>query len=212
MIVLSAGGPNSTILVDNFNDGDDAGWEHEDSTAGTLWGPAIFDASSGAYHLASSGLVPVTDLNVGTIDAHWLRSVNNPRFPNGTLRRTFRANTFGTAVGFLLRTNDEKQTDYGSYGSTSFGTFYIERFNARPRRTVPEDLAMVDPGCFSFVAGQAYHAEGSVVGHTIRMKAWRVGDPPASPILSVTDKDLGTASGRGDCTFFGRDEPVLSRL
>jgi len=211
-IVLTAGGPNRTILVDDFNDGDDAGWEHEDLTEGTAWGPAIFDASSGAYHLQSSGLVPVDDPNVGTIDAHWRPSINEPRFANGTLRGTFRADTAGSTVGFLLRTNDEAVTDYGFYGSTSFGTFYIESFDTTTHPNAPQTIiAMADPAEFPFVAGQAYHVEASVVGHNIQMKAWKVGDPePVTPMLSLQDKSLKPESGSAICVITIFDPVPLS--
>jgi hypothetical protein len=197
VIVLAAGDPNSTILVDDFTEGNDAAWEHEDTTLGTAWGPGIYDASSGAYHLQSTGFVPVDDPNVGTIDAHWIPSLNAPRYSNGTLRGTFRADTQGTTVGFLLRANEETFTDYGFYGSSSFGTFYIERFDQSQKI-----IAMADPSQFPFVVGETYNVQGSVVGHRIEMKAWKVGDPePSSPMLSVTDKGLNPPSGSAICVL-----------
>jgi hypothetical protein len=213
VIVLSAGGPDDTILVDNFNDRNDVGWGHEDLSVGKPWGPAIFDASSGAYLLESSGCVPVSDPLVGTLDAHWLRSEGRPRFANGTLRGTFRANTQGSTVGFLLRSNDETGTDYGFYGSTGFGTFYIERFDPVANPSAPQTIiAMADPRESPFVAGQTYHVEASVVGHRLRMKAWKVGDrEPRGPMLSLTDRGLGARSGSAICVIAMFDpEPLIA--
>ena len=48
-----------TILIDDFSDGNDAGWTRIDSNAGQAWGPGTFDASSGAYQLGTTGEVPV---------------------------------------------------------------------------------------------------------------------------------------------------------
>jgi hypothetical protein len=205
VMVLGAGGPNSTILVDDFSADNDAAWEQEDTTLGTAWGPGIYDASSGAYHLESTGFVPVTDPNVGTIDAHWIPSLNAPRYSNGTLRGTFRADTQGTTVGFLLRANEETFTDYGFYGSTSFGTFYIERFDQS--QTI---IAKADAAKYPFVVGETYNVQASVVGQTIEMKAWKVGDPePSCPMLSVTDKGLKPNSGSAICVLLIIDPAPL---
>jgi hypothetical protein len=210
-LVLTAGGPQSTILVDDFNDGDDAGWEHEDLTPAQM---ATFDASSGSYTLDSVVPIPITDSNAGTIDAHWGPSINDPRFSNGTLRGTFRANTEESTVGFLLRTNDEAVTDYGFYGSTSFGTFYIESFDTTTHPNAPPQtiIAMADPAEFPFVAHQAYHVEASVVGHNIQMKAWKAGDPePVKPMLSLKDKSLNPDSGSAICVITIFDPVPLSK-
>ena len=48
-----------TILIDNFDDGNDDGWTREWYLPNDRGGPPVFDATSGAYHLMSSGLVPV---------------------------------------------------------------------------------------------------------------------------------------------------------
>jgi hypothetical protein len=150
---------------------------------------------------------------VGAVDAHWVPSIDNPRFSNGTLRGTFRANTEGSTVGFLLRANEEAVTDYGFYGSTSFGTFYIESFDPTTHPDAPQTIiAMADPAKFPFVAGQAYHVEASVVGHDIQMKAWKVGDPePVKPMLSLRDKSLKPDSGSAICVTVIFDPVPLSK-
>ena len=100
-------------------------------------------------------------------------------------------------MGFLLRDNEETESDYGFYGSTSFGTFYIERFEFGAHPEAPQTIiAMADASKFPFVAGVNYHVEGSVVGKKISMKFWKVGDPePGIPQLTVTDKTLKPGFG-----------------
>jgi hypothetical protein len=215
VIMLTAGGPNSTILVDDFNDGNDDGWEHEDVTPAQM---ATFDASSGYYTLDSFVPVPIDDPSVGTVDAHWEPSIANPRFSNGTLRGTFQANTEGSTVGFLLRANEETFSDYGFYGSSGFGTFYIERFDTSAPPTPDQQfpgqtiIAMAKPAEHPFVVGQAYHIAASVVGQNIQMKAWKVGDPePVTPMLSVRDRGLKPNSGSAICTVVIFDPVPLSR-
>jgi hypothetical protein len=210
MILLTAGGPNSTVLVDNFNDRNDDGWIHDDLTPAQM---ATFDASSGSYTLDSVVPVLVGDPSVGTVDTHWGPSINHPRFSNGTLRGTFRANTKGSSVGFLLRANDVVGSDYGFYGSTSFGTFYIESFDPTTHPNAPQTIiAMADPAKFPFVAGQAYRIEASVVGQNIQMKAWKVGYPePVKPMLSLRDMSLKPSSGSAICVLVIFDPVPLSK-
>lgn len=188
--VLAAGG--SAFLIDNFDDGDADGWDQNDFT-----GVGIYDASSGAYVIESGIPIAVDDPSVGTIESHWLRSLEIPRFANGTVRGTIRANTDGTTLGFLLRDNEDTESDYGFYGSTSFGTFYIERFEFGAHPEAPQTIiAIADPDDFPFVAGVTYNLEGSVVGHQITLKAWPVGEEePEQPTLSVTDTVLKAGHG-----------------
>jgi hypothetical protein len=199
-IVMVAAGPHGTIPVDDFDDGDDVGWKHEDFTPAQV---ATFDASAGSYTLDSAVAVPIDDPFAGTVDADWEPSEGRPRYSNGTLRGTVRANTAGSTVGLLLRADDESGTDYGFYGSTGFGTFYIARYDFGTNPSAPQTIiAMADPAEFPFVAGQDYRIEATVVGSRIRMKAWKVGAPePADPMLSLEDKGLKPSSGSTLCVI-----------
>jgi hypothetical protein len=181
-----------TFLLDDFNDGDAVGWDRNDFT-----GIGIYDASSGEYVIRAGGPIAVDDPSVGTMESHWERSLGAPQFTNGTMRGTVRANTYGTTAGFMLRDSDVTETDYGFYGSTSFGTFYIERFDLNAHPSAPQTIiAMADPEQFPFVAGVTYNLEASVVGDRLKLKAWPVGTAePEAPILSVTDKALKPGPG-----------------
>jgi hypothetical protein len=191
----TAAGIGRGILVDNFNDGDSEGWIETDFTSGR----GSFDASSGSYVLSTTEPIPIDDPSVGTLDADWERSEDNPRFANGTVRGIIRANTDGTTVGFLLRDSHDTESDYGFFGSTAFGTFYIERFELVAHPEAPQTiLAMADPEEFPFEVGQTYVLEASVVGNKLTLKAWNICDPePERPILKVTDKVLGPRNGSG---------------
>ncbi len=196
--VLAQGG---AIVIDNFSDGNDDSWSHMDYTEGMPWGPAIYDASSGAYLLQSADLVPADDPNVGSIIATWEPSRNKSKFSNGSVRLRVRANGDGTTAGVILRANDQTHTNYGFYGSTSFGTFYIERYDlSQPNpQTI---IAMADPSQAPFAAGEDWYIEGGVVGNRLWLKAWKVGDPePDKPLLTVKDKELGPNSGSLVCVI-----------
>jgi hypothetical protein len=189
----------NTVLIDDFSDGDDTGWSHLDTTDGTPWGPAIYDASDGSYTLESAGAVPADDINTGAIIATWEGSRGRPRFANGAVRGKVRANTPGTTAGFVLRANDEVHTDYGFFGSASFGTFYIERFDG----SLPNPqtiIAMADPNEAPFAAGEDWYFEAGAVGNHLWLKVWKVGEPePARPLLSLKDKTLRPGSGSLIC-------------
>jgi hypothetical protein len=202
LAAVAAAAGHKTILVDDFNDGDSEDWEETDFTGGR----GIFDASSGAYLLETTEPIPIDDPSVGTLDADWEPSEDNHFFSNGTVRGMIRANTWGTTVGFLMRDSHETESDYGFFGSTAFGTFYIERFELVAHPEAPQTiLAMADPEEFPFAAGEDWNIEASVNGHKLELWAWRVGDKrPKKPLLSVKDKVLGpeSASGLAAIAFF----------
>src|SRR5262245_2049021 len=113
--VVGAGKKNAFFLIDDFNDGDSEGWLEADFTGGR----GSFFVTDDAYQLQTTESIPVDDLSVGTLDADWEASEDNPLFANGTVRGVVRANTYGTTVGLLLRDSHETESDYGFYGSTS---------------------------------------------------------------------------------------------
>ena len=207
-VVLLAAGHEGTILHDKFNDGDADGWDQNDFTVDSPGGPGTYNVIDGEYVIESTGPIPVDDPSVGTIESHWVASEDNPKFSNGNMRGTIRANTGGTTIGFTLRDSDETETGYDFCASTSFGTFYIDRFDAfaTPPQTI---LAMADPIRFPFVAGETYHIEASLVGDKLQMRAWKHGDrKPKKPILSVTDGTLGQIQDRRSlCWFFSTPIP-----
>jgi hypothetical protein len=179
------------IFVDDFADGNDAGWTRIDFT-----GIGSFDANSGAYRLRTESALPPDDPFVGTMAATWEGARDNPAFGHGIVHGTIRANTEGTTAGYLLRanTNPNEDHDYGFFGSSSFGTFYIERFDLNAGgQTI---IAMADPEEHPFVIGEDYRIEAGVWGDFIWMRAWKVGDPrPLLPMLVVRDDTFGPENG-----------------
>ncbi len=210
LVLPATGARAQTFLVDDFNDGNDVGWTREDTTIGQPWGPATYDATSGAYHLQAAAPIPVDDLNGGLIEATWDASVGNPLFANGFARGMIRADTPGTTLGLGLRVDDEAGTDYGFYGSTGFGTFYIERFD--PSLPSPQTiLAMADTALFPFALGEDWNLEAGAVGNRLTLKAWRVGQPePVNPLLTVLDSAFGQPGPTNLCAISFFDGAVVS--
>jgi len=192
-IALAAGG--STILIDDFDDGNSDGWEERDFSEAQN---GVFEVSSGAYVLRTTAPIPITDLGVGTLDADWEASEGEPRYANGTMRGIIRANTDGTTVGFSMRENHEFETAYGFWGSTSFGTFYIDRFDLFDPDGPQTIIAMADPEEFPFEVGVTYILEASLDGHKLTLKAWPIDEEePSQVILSLHDREFDPESGTG---------------
>src|SRR4029434_1672671 len=99
-ILLATGARAQVLFSDDFGDGNDDGWARLDSYFGQPWGPGIYDASSGAYHLHSSRPVPVSHPFFGFIESEWEGSENNSDFRNGVMHGTVRADTSGTTCGY----------------------------------------------------------------------------------------------------------------
>jgi hypothetical protein len=76
-----------TILIDDFNDGNDDGWLRVDDSAGVA-GPGIFDASTGQYNLMTTGFAP----GFAVVSSYW-DSSSDPLYSNGYLRAKVKANT-----------------------------------------------------------------------------------------------------------------------
>jgi hypothetical protein len=202
VLALAAWGDQNAKLVDDFNDGDAVGWDQNDFT-----GQGVFDASSGEYAIYAPNPIAIDDPSQGGIESHWALSNSIPSFANGTFQATIRANSFGTTMGFLIRDSERTENDYAFYGSTSFGTFYIEKFLAADTAAPQKIIAMADPSKFPFQVGVNYNISGSVVGNRISMKFWKVGDPePSEPQLVVRDKDVrpGVGSRISVYMFFDR--------
>ena len=170
--------PAQTILIDDFNDGNDEGWTHY---APDFLAPGIFVVEDGVYHIRSeretnadgkNWLIPLWDLSA------------DPTFSNGFVRATVRANSSGEAVGPIMRVN-EASALYYFVGNAHTRQFFIGRQDIRAGTYNEYYL----PGV-SFDAGDDWIIEGGILEDRLSMKVWRPGDPePASPQRVFDDPD-----------------------
>ena len=165
-----------TILIDDFNDGDDAGWVRIEDF-GDLAGPRIFDTSTGAYNLRTTNLVaPGT---YGAVGANWEQS-GDPSFSNGFLRAKVKANTMGTSVGLNLRTDNQLVNGYTFVGSTEAGIFRF--LNCTGLSCSFRDTNV------RFAPDEEWFIEAGAVDDHITMKVWQVGEnEPLEPQLDFHD-------------------------
>ena len=161
-----------TVLIDNFNDGNDDGWTHYTS--------GIFDASSFAYNLKSSQTL---------ISSGWDGS-SDPKFSEGFLRTKIRKETLGIGVALFMRATGGLG-DYVVAGTTD-DTFGIFRTDYGPPRTQHE-LVKLDKAEFFMDPNEYWWIEGGFVGNQITLKVWRDGElEPSLPQLTVTDSTYTT--------------------
>jgi hypothetical protein len=182
-VVLTANG--ETIVIDDFNDGNEDGWTHvTDIPASRPWGPGIFDASSGAYHLGTTGVVGSGFL-VGGIRSAWDRS-SDAMFADGIWRTTLRVDNAGTEAGFVVRFDPKSVSGYvfGLDAPSQTG----QPFFLRADRGVPAMLTYVAVPGVRIRAGEDWILEAGAVGDLITMKAWPASQPePDSPQFTLTD-------------------------
>jgi protocatechuate 3,4-dioxygenase beta subunit len=193
------------ILIDNFNDGNYDGWIGY-NLEGPI-GPSIFDASSGAYRLASTGAF----WNVGDIrnwdefrfttvlDTIWdpvLRTGigDLPFYSNGLFRFRFRIDGNATHLRLHMRANQVRPNAWSFYtfGATSLTgsqdpendpVFVFRKQVAGVGRD--ELLEFGNPRLH-----EEWMLEAGAIGNQLTMKWWPVGGPePAEPQFERTDPD-----------------------
>lgn len=179
------------ILIDDFNDGNDDGWTHMDSNEGKAWGPGIYDASSGEYHLGTTGTVPgrQVDRERGFMLSIWDES-SDPFYSEGFVRTKFRSDTFHGHSVILFRYSGDIASGLNGYvfgGSSGIG------FNFNRITNTKSTLSRVLGGGLIPAVGEEWWMEAGGLGSELSMKVWRVGEPePASPQLRFSDSTYTT--------------------
>jgi len=175
-----------TILIDDFNDGNDDGWTQYDGL--TDAGPRIVDASSGVYHLQSTG-----PANTHPEDNHVWSTWNasgDPVFSNGLVRVKVRSDSSGGIVGPILRVVNPSEPESGYYflADPHWERFFIARFDARVGHDWRE-FYLPYPR-LRFNDRQDWIIEGGCVDNLLSMKVWLDGYPePEFPQLAILDPE-----------------------
>ena len=197
LVCLALSGRAETIVIDDFNDGNDDGWIHVDLLGEQPGGPGIYDVSSGEYNIRSTDVVPAEVF--GPIASLWAGSAD-PAFSDGVLRATLRTNSAGAATNLLMRFG-MAQSGAGAGGySLSMGTpsvvgtplesdfaFVVIQGNEAVR-FVPFDI----PGV-TVNTGENWIVEMGAIGDQISLKAWpEAGSEPEAPQIVVTDSTYST--------------------
>ncbi len=181
-----------TILIDDFNDGNDVGWRHFNYMPGPPVGPAVFDASSTAYQMKNGGSQPINTPHY--MASAWEDSLSSLQSMHGFLRAKVTADTEGSLPWLFMRAAEPEHQD-GSYiflANSVSHRFQIER-GGDPYLVFP-----IEDPTLQFHIGEAWIVEGGTVGDQITMKVWREGDPePAAPQLTITDSKFMRYAGFG---------------
>jgi len=178
-------GPSAyaAILIDDFNDGNDDGWQRIDTTTGQPWGPGTFDASSGSYHLEGAGDVPTGEQ--GILVSVYEASAD-PAFNDGHLRTTLRTDN-DTLLYLVMRADPATFTAYVFGASAETGRFF---WNKLVNNMIVEEGLTIEPNP-PFAVGQDWVLEAGTVGDQLSMKAWKLGDPePTLPQWTHVDSTI----------------------
>jgi hypothetical protein len=194
----------STILIDNFDDGNDTGWTHRDYSTPQTGGPAHFAVSNGAYDL--TGTNPVPTGQQGAFGATWDQS-SAPLFQNGYLRARLKANS-NSLPWLILR----HQTN-----STSFYLFGIDPSNDPPVffHNRIDNAQIATGGGFNIPGatveiGEEWIVEAGAVGNNLSMKIWKPGDPePAAPQWTKVDSTYPTGVFGVGASHYGPQPPSI---
>jgi hypothetical protein len=202
MLLAMSAANAETVLLDDFTGGIEPQWIPIDTnyvldamgmpTGPKPWGPGIFDATSGALNLRTTGPVPPNPalppgpgifdtLNSGLLGLGWAPSAVSPAFSNGKLRATVRVDN-PSNVDLILRANPATLSAYVFAALGSYGEFHFSRLdNGLIAFSQPV------PGLV-FTQGEHWIMEFGAVGNQFSMKAWKVGDPePPEPQFIATD-------------------------
>lgn len=183
-LLVSSPSMSQTVLIDDFNDGNDVGWRRVDSSVNSHsnLGEGTFDASSGAYVL--KGTTPTPQRERGALMALWDKSMA-PEYQDGYLRARLSVAT-DTLPWLVLRGN-ETGSDFYLFGADTSGispTFFYNRISDN----AIADFQSVDIVTDVFTIGDEWNFEVGAVGSELSMKVWKVGTPePSSPQWTLND-------------------------
>lgn len=171
-------------LIDDFEDGDDAGWIHIDLLEGTSFGPTIYTVENGSYCIRSSAPLPFISVFVGT-GALWELSTVDTRYSNGFVRAAVTPSNEMSLIDVPMRVTPctpSGLAGYNFYLDHSQTAIGISRLNCDG--TVDE----FSDAFFFSEPGFTYVLEAGAVGTALTLRAWALGAPePNTPQVAVFD-------------------------
>ena len=148
------------------------------------WGPGIFDTSTGALNLQTTGEVPAAPCCLpisGFMAVGWAQSAIDPLFSNGAVRTKFRVDT-NVAASINLRSDVATFSSYNFIAMAPNGEFRLDLFVNGVSTTLGEIPDI------TFRQDEDWWMEASAIGDQLAMKVWKDGtDAPLSPQLMVND-------------------------
>jgi len=167
---------SADTLIDNFADGDLAGWVFEDRTSKQNGTASVVD---GMAWLATPE--PVTGVLLLAHEDSFVSG--SPVYRDGTLTMVLRCNQPGIGADFFARADLSNNAYLFFLATDEFGDGFLI-FNRLERGFVRR----VEVTPIGFAVGQTWHLSASFIGPAMELKAWRDGEPePEEPQLAFTD-------------------------
>ncbi len=180
------------ITYDDFEDGNDLGWQRVENIPNNLGG-GVYSVADGRYNMRSRNPLP-PGLGAGNSQASlfsiWpaaspVPGNGGPDMRNGVLRVKVRATEEGTSIMNGLR-NSGGTMSYAFVASTETGEFSISSF----RGQIPSTIHVKSGSDVTFGVGEDWILEGVTLDDRVTLKYWREGDDePATPQLVFLDAD-----------------------
>jgi hypothetical protein len=190
--------PAYSTLIDNFSDGNDAGWSPRESL--TTGGPGVFDASSGRYVLSSTS--SVTTNRDGTA-AFWQDSALSSNFSDGILTARVLMDNDSSNISLVMRADESGWTNYSFSMNNNLDAILITL-------TVDEIDSTLAFSVLTITSGTEYWLEAQAIGSDLSLSFWEVGEAkPLTPLLSVSDSAL-TSGQIGLAAYHWGGDAVLS--
>jgi hypothetical protein len=173
-------------IFDDFSDGTDDGWTHNSTlVSGT---PAIFDASSGRYEMASTGLVLENDTGIGAV---YTASGTDPGFSNGILTANVIVDNYDTTAALILRADGVGNSYVFSLNNSLDSLFILAFGPERPFCGVNRCYEVIGSMPFLISEGVEYSLQASAVGSQLSFTAWNsFSSMPSAPQISVSDSAI----------------------
>lgn len=165
-------------ISDNFDDGNDDGWEHRNYTQAGNW-----EVVDGEYRLNT--VDPVNVGQLGVVDSSF--RLDSP-IGDGFFRAKIRANTAGTSPAMSLESSTDPLEFYLFAGSSQDGEFNIWRCVDVSSTQADCEYWTSPTGLPRFNANEDWWMEVGKVDDMLSLKAWPDGTPePDAPQVFYQD-------------------------
>lgn len=184
---------SQTILIDDFEDGDDADWMRISSRGGDQYGPPVHEVVEGPYskeyRLSRDGVIPKDKF--GFVVSTW-NGEHASDLSDGYLRARLRTEEEPTQIALFMRLTGSLDDGFNGYwfgGDTKAGMFSIMKLDGGLWPIAPETPQV------AFGPNEDWMLEAGAIGNRLSLKVWEYGEPePEAPQWEAIDDSFSSGS------------------